>query len=236
MPILIPPAARRGPSRQPCIWPRTCTGSDARRRRGRLGRRHPAQRPAPPLPHRRRAGALHDAVGRGDVGADQCHHPAPHRRAGGTPVIPHGGAQRGQPVRLPLPRAPLRRPPSPRPTRAGGRGSAHEELSQLLEAAGGRTLALFTSKRATEAAAAALAPELPYTVLLQGDLPKSLLLEKFATDETLPVRHHGLLAGRRHSGPGPVPRDDRQAPVPTSRRSPAAGTARPSRCWCLLTG
>ena len=45
-------------------------------------------------------------------------------------------------------------------------------------------MALFTSKRATEAAAAALAPELPYTLLLQGDLPKNLLLEKFASDET----------------------------------------------------
>ncbi len=67
---------------------------------------------------------------------------------------------------------------------AGAEEALHEELSQLLEAAGGRTLALFTSKRATEAAAAALAPEIPYTVLLQGDLPKSLLLEKFASDET----------------------------------------------------
>ena len=67
---------------------------------------------------------------------------------------------------------------------AGAEEALHEELSQLLEAAGGRTLALFTSKRATEAAAAALAPELPYTLLLQGDLPKSLLLETFAADET----------------------------------------------------
>jgi ATP-dependent DNA helicase DinG len=67
---------------------------------------------------------------------------------------------------------------------AGAEEALHEELSQLLEAAGGRTLALFTSKRATEAAAAALAPELPYTVLLQGDLPKNLLLEKFASEET----------------------------------------------------
>jgi ATP-dependent DNA helicase DinG len=67
---------------------------------------------------------------------------------------------------------------------AGAEEALHEELSQLLEAAGGRTLALFTSKRATEAAAAALAPELPYTVLLQGDLPKNLLLEKFAAEET----------------------------------------------------
>jgi ATP-dependent DNA helicase DinG len=67
---------------------------------------------------------------------------------------------------------------------AGAEEALHEELSQLLEAAGGRTLALFTSKRATEAAAAALAEELPYTVLLQGDLPKSRLLEAFASDET----------------------------------------------------
>ena len=51
---------------------------------------------------------------------------------------------------------------------AGAEEALHEELAQLLEAAGGRTLALFTSRRATEAAAAALAPELPYTLLLAG--------------------------------------------------------------------
>jgi ATP-dependent DNA helicase DinG len=67
---------------------------------------------------------------------------------------------------------------------AGAEEALHEELSQLLQAAGGRTLALFTSKRATEAAAAALAPELAYTLLLQGDLPKNLLLERFASDES----------------------------------------------------
>jgi ATP-dependent DNA helicase DinG len=60
----------------------------------------------------------------------------------------------------------------------------HKELAQLIEAAGGRTLALFTSRRATEEAAAALAPDLPYRVLLQGELPKGRLLEEFAADET----------------------------------------------------
>jgi ATP-dependent DNA helicase DinG len=60
----------------------------------------------------------------------------------------------------------------------------HEELALLIEAAGGRTLALFTSRRATEAAAEALAPELAYALLLQGDLPKGRLLEEFAADET----------------------------------------------------
>jgi len=58
------------------------------------------------------------------------------------------------------------------------------ELALLIEAAGGRTLALFTSRRATEEAAAALAPDLPYAVLVQGELPKGRLLEEFAADET----------------------------------------------------
>jgi ATP-dependent DNA helicase DinG len=60
----------------------------------------------------------------------------------------------------------------------------HEELALLIDAAGGRTLALFTSRRATEEAAAAVAPDLPYTLLRQGDLPKGRLLEEFADDET----------------------------------------------------
>lgn len=66
----------------------------------------------------------------------------------------------------------------------GAEEALHEELAQLIEAAGGRTLALFTSRRATEAAAEALAPELPVTLLSQGDLPKGRLLEEFARDET----------------------------------------------------
>jgi ATP-dependent DNA helicase DinG len=66
----------------------------------------------------------------------------------------------------------------------GAEDALFEELGLLIEAAGGRTLALFTSRRATEAAAEALAEELPYTLLLQGDLPKGRLLEEFAADET----------------------------------------------------
>jgi len=67
---------------------------------------------------------------------------------------------------------------------AGAEAALHIELALLIGAAGGRTLALFTSHRATEEAAAALAPELPYTLLRQGDLPKGRLLEQFAEDET----------------------------------------------------
>jgi ATP-dependent DNA helicase DinG len=60
----------------------------------------------------------------------------------------------------------------------------HTELARLIGAAGGRTLALFTSRRATDEAAAALGPDLPYRLLLQGELPKGRLLEEFADDET----------------------------------------------------
>jgi len=58
------------------------------------------------------------------------------------------------------------------------------ELFGLIKAAGGRTLALFTSWRAMRAAAEALAPALPYRVLTQDELPKPALLTAFATDET----------------------------------------------------
>jgi len=60
----------------------------------------------------------------------------------------------------------------------------HEELEFLIRAAGGRTLALFTSWRATELAAGVLSERLPYRVLVQGELPKPLLLRRFAEEET----------------------------------------------------
>jgi len=62
--------------------------------------------------------------------------------------------------------------------------AAHEELEFLLTAAGGRTLALFTSWRAMRAAKAALDGRLPYALLAQDDLPKPALIEAFRTDES----------------------------------------------------
>jgi ATP-dependent DNA helicase DinG len=59
-----------------------------------------------------------------------------------------------------------------------------DELEALIGAAGGRTLALFTSRRTTELAAAALSPRLTHRVLVQGQLPKSRLLALFGEDET----------------------------------------------------
>jgi len=72
------------------------------------------------------------------------------------------------------------------PDRRSPRADAalHAELEHLVRAAGGRTLALFTSHRATAAAAEALADRLPFRLLVQGDLPKARLLEVFAAEES----------------------------------------------------
>lgn len=62
--------------------------------------------------------------------------------------------------------------------------AVHEELEALITAAGGRTLALFTSWKAMERAVAALKAKLPFTVLDQASLPKPALVKAFAGNET----------------------------------------------------
>ena len=72
----------------------------------------------------------------------------------------------------------------PDPRHADYQKSMHEELEALINAAGGRTLALFTSWRAMEAAAEALKPRLAVPVLTQRDLPKTALVQAFSNDES----------------------------------------------------
>jgi ATP-dependent DNA helicase DinG len=72
----------------------------------------------------------------------------------------------------------------PDPRKPEYEAAMHEELWALIKAAGGRTLALFTSWRAMRAAAEAVGPTVPYRVLTQDELPKPALLSAFATDET----------------------------------------------------
>jgi ATP-dependent DNA helicase DinG len=62
--------------------------------------------------------------------------------------------------------------------------AVHSELEALIRAAGGRTLALFTSWRAMEAAATALKTRLSWRVLTQSELPKPALVRAFQEDET----------------------------------------------------
>ena len=60
---------------------------------------------------------------------------------------------------------------------------AIDELETLITAAGGRTLALFTSHRMLDEAAGALRRRLRWPLLRQGDLPPAQLLERFAADD-----------------------------------------------------
>lgn len=72
----------------------------------------------------------------------------------------------------------------PDPRDAGYEAALHDELRALITAAGGRTLALFTSYRAMDAAVAALKGQLPGPLLCQRDLPKPALVAAFSGDPT----------------------------------------------------
>jgi len=62
--------------------------------------------------------------------------------------------------------------------------AVHEELIALIGAAGGRTLALFTSYRAMDAAIEAVRGKVPGPVLSQRELPKPALVAAFTGDES----------------------------------------------------
>jgi ATP-dependent DNA helicase DinG len=66
----------------------------------------------------------------------------------------------------------------------GAEEALHEELAGLIDAAGGRTLALFTSWRAMEEAAEALRERLQFRLMTQSELPKPALVEAFTGEET----------------------------------------------------
>ncbi len=70
----------------------------------------------------------------------------------------------------------------PDPRSSAYEAALHDELAALIGAAGGRTLALFTSYRAMKAAAEALRPRLTTEVLVQTDLPKPALISRFTAE------------------------------------------------------
>ena len=75
----------------------------------------------------------------------------------------------------------------PAPGRDGGGagagpGAQLDEIAALVEAAGGRTLGLFSSMRAAKAAAEAMRARLDTPVLCQGDDSTGALVEQFAAD------------------------------------------------------
>ncbi len=71
----------------------------------------------------------------------------------------------------------------PPPGRDGLADAYLTELRELIEAAGGRTLGLFSSMRAARQAADALRDQIGVPLLCQGDDSTALLVSKFAEDE-----------------------------------------------------
>jgi ATP-dependent DNA helicase DinG len=71
----------------------------------------------------------------------------------------------------------------PPPGRDGASEAAIDELASLIEAAGGRTLGLFSSMRAAEAAAESMRDRLDVPVLCQGEERTATLVRQFAGDE-----------------------------------------------------
>lgn len=102
----------------------------------------------------------------------------------------------------------------------------HEEIERLILAAGGRTLALFTSWRAMRDAADRLEHRLPFTLLRQDDLPKMALIDAFTDDvESCLFATQGFFQGVDVPGPAlslvivdkiPFPRPD--DPLLSARR------------------
>ncbi|WP_436778067.1 ATP-dependent DNA helicase [Yinghuangia sp. YIM S09857] len=70
----------------------------------------------------------------------------------------------------------------PQPGRDGMHSSTLDELAELIECAGGRTLGLFSSRRAADAATEALRERLDVPVLCQGDDSLPELLKAFSAD------------------------------------------------------
>jgi ATP-dependent DNA helicase DinG len=108
-----------------------------------------------------------------------------------------------------------------------------EELGALIEAAGGRTLGLFTSFRVLDAAVEALRDRLDVPILSQRDLPKPRLVERFTADpETCLFATMGFWQGVDVPGPSlslvaidriPFPRPDE--PLLAARRERAGADA-----------
>ena len=115
----------------------------------------------------------------------------------------------------------------PRPGRDGLGAAQLDEIVDLIDAAEGRTLGLFSSRRAAEAAAEAVRVRLPHlTVLAQGDAQLPELTKQFIDDpHTCLFGTLEPVAGARPAG-GDLPAGaDRPDPVPAPRRPADVGAA-----------
>ena len=180
------PAARRARCRLPCTWRRTCTGSRraaTARSPGSTGRAATSGCASPPstsVPCSRPCSGArsHPCLTSATI-------PPRVVERVGLGGVPHRRAQRGEPLRLPRrTRCSTWRATCPIAARPERRRRCTRSWPSCWRRPADGPWPCSPASGRREAAAAALAPELPYTVLLQGDLPKSRLLEAFASDET----------------------------------------------------
>lgn len=73
-------------------------------------------------------------------------------------------------------------PDLPDPRSSGFLAALADRVADLLAATGGRALVLFTSHQNLNGVHRILKDRLPYTLLRQGDAPRSLLLQRFKSD------------------------------------------------------
>ncbi|WPF65721.1 ATP-dependent DNA helicase [Corynebacterium sp. 22KM0430] len=71
----------------------------------------------------------------------------------------------------------------PDPGREGPTPESLDEMADLITAAGGRTLGLFSSRRAAQLAAEKLRARLPFDILLQGEDSTGALVDAFSRNE-----------------------------------------------------
>ena len=116
----------------------------------------------------------------------------------------------------------------PAPGRDGLAAETLDEVAELITAAGGRTLGLFSSRRAAEQAAEAMRARLPFDILLQGGLDGRVGQRVRCQRELVSLRHLVVVAGRGCARLVALARHHRPHPLPPPRR-PAAAGARQSR-------
>ena len=166
--------------------------------------------------------------------------PAPYVPAGGedesgADVVPWRGLDVGSPFDYRHQAIRYVARTLPTPGREGMSKEVLDEIAELVWAAGGRTLGLFSSRRAAEAAAVHVRRQLPkMTVLCQGDAQLSELTRRFTAEETTSL--FGTLSlwqGVDVPGRDLPAGDHRPDPVPAARRAahprPAEGGGRRGR-------
>jgi ATP-dependent DNA helicase DinG len=156
---------------------------------GASATRSPVPVPAPHVPVPRDSEPREDAEPRdhAEDSADSGDRPADNPAVSDEDAEPHSLTWTGLDVGSPFdhPRAGILYIARhlPQPGRDGLPEAYLTELRELITAAGGRTLGLFSSMRAAKQAAAELRDTLGFPLLCQGEDSTSLLVSKFAEDE-----------------------------------------------------